>query len=181
MINHGIVAPRSQELVDFAFRYAETAHIAQKRKYTGEPYINHSVAVARLVASVTTDVNAICAAFLHDVIEDCGVSRDDLINAGFGSPVADLVCEVSDVSRPEDGNRSTRKAMDRDHYAKASPLGQTIKISDLIDNADSIFEHDPDFARVYAHEMRALLDRLVLGDRSLWDIADAILKERGRF
>jgi len=82
---HGITHGRSQGLIDFAYRYAEEAHKGQVRKYTGEPYINHPVAVARIVAGVTDDCEMICAALLHDVIEDCGKTWQDLVDVGFGA------------------------------------------------------------------------------------------------
>ena len=83
----------------------------------------------------------VAAAWLHDVLEDTLVSQQELTVA-FGDPVVRLVLELTDVSRPTDGNRATRKAIDRDHLANASPDAQTIKLADLIDNAESIIEHD---------------------------------------
>lgn len=85
----------------------------------------------------------------------------------FGAAVAALVIEVTDVSRPSDGNRAARKAKDRDHLAKASPDAQTIKLADLISNTQSIVEHDPAFARVYLAEKEALLDVLTRGNAML--------------
>ncbi|MHA1835980.1 MAG: HD domain-containing protein, partial [Candidatus Odinarchaeia archaeon] len=138
-----------------------------KRKYTGEPYINHTVAVAQIVASVTDGCAVIAAAFLHDAIEDTDRTYQDIFDAGFRHPVADIVLEVSDVSRPEDGNRATRKALDRDHLAKASPDGQTLKLADLINNTESICKYDPGFAVIYMREKLQLLEVLTKGDKTL--------------
>lgn len=163
---HGIKHKSSQALIDYAYQFAKEAHGTQLRKYTGEPYIVHPVAVAKLVASVTEDCEAICAALLHDVIEDTPVTYNDLVTK-FGYGIASLVLEVSDVSLPEHGNRAMRKARDSRHLSYASELGKTIKLADMINNTESIIEHAPDFAKVYMAEMSSLLKVLIDGDITL--------------
>ena len=86
---------------------------------------------------------------------------------------------LTDVSRPEDGNRAARKTLDREHIAKASPQAKTIKIADLIDNSRSIMAHDPQFARVYLAEKRLLLDVLTEGDPTLYAMARRIVDGNG--
>lgn len=159
--------------------FARVAHGEQKRKYTGAPYIEHPIEVAQIVRSVTRDADVIAAAMLHDVVEDTPVTLGQ-IRDRFGDRVAAFVSEVTDVSRPQDGNRATRKAMDRDHLAKASPQGQTIKLADLISNAGSILEQDRDFATVYIREKRALLEVLTMGHHVLYDRAMAIVVDAER-
>jgi (p)ppGpp synthase/HD superfamily hydrolase len=146
------------------------AHGSQTRKYTGEPYIVHPVEVARLVASAGFDEEVVAAAYLHDVIEDCGIDKGALA-LNFGCRVARLVDEVSDRSRPEDGNRALRKMLDRAHLAQASPEGKSIKLADLIDNTRSIVERDPNFAQVYLAEKRNLLPVLQQGNQMLYRLA----------
>ena len=167
-MNHGIQHYRSQALIDYACRYAAAAHGAQLRKYTDTPYIEHPIAVAQLVASVTDDCEVISAAFLHDVIEDTEVSYEDLVNAGFGPSIGKLVLELTDVSLPHHGNRATRKALDRAHLANASPRAQTVKLADLINNSCSIITYDPKFAKVYMQEMDDLLDVMTEGHPKLY-------------
>jgi len=164
---HGIIHHRSQTLIDFAFEFAVKAHDGQLRKYTGEPYIVHPIEVAQIVASVTDDCECICAALLHDVIEDCGVTKQDLIDVGFGYPIAEMVAQLSDVSKPEDGNRKQRKAIDRTHTAAAWPKTKTVKLADLISNTNSITAYDPSFSKVYMAEKKLLLDVLQEGDQAL--------------
>jgi len=135
------------------------------RKYTGEPYFNHCRAVARLVQDHTNDDDAVAAAFLHDVLEDTDVTHALLVSE-FGPVIAQLVHEVTDQSKPEDGNREVRKAIDRAHLAKASPLGKAIKLADLIDNTGTIVAHDPKFAKAYLREKELLLDRALIGSAS---------------
>lgn len=156
------------DLIQRARDYATRAHqrIDQRRKYSGQPYDVHLAAVAGLVASVTDDPETIAAAWLHDVVEDTTVTFDDL-RREFGTPVQQLVEELTDTSRPSQGNRAARKDIDRRHLAAASARGQTVKLADLIDNCDDITRHDQRFARVYLLEMDALLAVLVRGDARL--------------
>jgi guanosine-3',5'-bis(diphosphate) 3'-pyrophosphohydrolase len=152
---------KDEQLIERARVFATAAHAAvrQVRKYTGDPYIVHPWHVASLVSVFGGSPAMVAAAFLHDVVEDTGVEIG-VIRAEFGDAVADLVASLTDVSRPEDGNRAVRKALDRKHIKAASAEAQTIKCCDLISNADSIVAHDVTFARVYLREMTATLDVL---------------------
>jgi (p)ppGpp synthase/HD superfamily hydrolase len=140
------------------------------RKYTGEPYTVHLQAVADLVQTHGGTPEMIGAAFLHDVVEDTGITIE-YVRFMFGPVIGDFVDQLTDTSRPEDGNRDARKAIDRAHTAKASPAAKTIKLADLIDNTRSIVEHDPKFAKVYLAEKRLLLEVLREGDAVLWNMA----------
>jgi hypothetical protein len=71
------------------------------------------------------------------------------------------------VSRPKDGNRAVRKAIDREHTARAPAGAQTVKLADLIANTRSIVKHDVAFARTYLAEKRLLLEVLTRGDAVL--------------
>lgn len=155
---------------ELALKFATRAHEGQVRKYTGEAYINHPIAVAEIVRSVKHTPAMIAAAYLHDVVEDCGVLADD-IGLMFGIDVEMLVSFLTDVSKPEHGNRSERKRRDREHIANAPPAAKTIKLADLIDNTKTIAERDPKFWAVYREEKRLLLDVLQDGDRELWQRA----------
>lgn len=150
-----------------AFATAAHGSIGQLRKYTGEPYIVHPIAVAEIVRTVPHSEEMIAAALLHDVVEDTPVTVEE-IAAEFGPVVADLVGWLTDVSKPEDGNRRTRKHMDLLHTAKAPAAAKTIKLADLIDNTKSIARHDPSFWSVYRREKMALLEVLKEGDAALW-------------
>ena len=153
-----------------AQKFAFEAHKDQKRKYTGEPYFNHCEEVANIVSSVEHTVEMIAAAYLHDTVEDCGILIEE-IEQKFGTIVADLVRDLTDISQPEDGNRAARKAIDREHTAKASPFAKTIKLADLISNSKSITELDPDFAKVYLKEKKLLMEFLKEGNPILYQRA----------
>lgn len=161
-----------------ARQFAEAAHdsIGQRRKYTGEPYINHPAAVVELVRSVPHTSEMLAAAWLHDVVEDTPVGLVSII-IEFGVEVALLVDHLTDVSQSSHGNRSARKAKDLAHTAKASPAAKTIKLADLIDNSRSIMAHDPDFAVVYMAEKALLLEVLREGDATLWVMASGMVNQ----
>ena len=152
--------------LDKAIQFATKAHEGQTRKYTGEPYIVHPLAVMEIVKTVDHTEEMLMAAVLHDTVEDTDVTLQD-IDREFGPVVAQLVEELTDVSKPEDGNRAFRKGLDRDHSAQASAQGQTIKIADLLDNTKSITEHDEHFAKVYMKEKALLLQILDKADKIL--------------
>jgi len=155
-------------LIKRAKQFAHKHHgaIDQRRKYTNDPYIVHPAAVAAIVRSVDHTPEMVAAAWLHDVVEDTPVELGEIAQR-FGAEVAVLVEMLTDVSRPEDGNRAARKAIDRAHTALASPEAQTIKLADLIDNTASIVMNDPEFAKVYMAEKRLLLPALRSGDQFL--------------
>lgn len=158
----------SDELIARARRYATEAHarIDQRRKYTGQPYEVHLKAVAALILRHGGDAAMVAAAWLHDTVEDTPATLGDL-EREFGADVAALVAQLTDVSRPADGNRAVRRAIDRAHSAQASARAQTIKLADLIDNCRDLVRHDPAFARTFTAEMALLLDVLVEADPKL--------------
>ncbi|WP_143871085.1 bifunctional GTP diphosphokinase/guanosine-3',5'-bis pyrophosphate 3'-pyrophosphohydrolase [Catenovulum sediminis] len=84
-------------LIEHAFIVARDAHEGQSRS-SGEPYITHPVAVTRILAHMHLDHETLCAALLHDVIEDTEVTKDDLAET-FGSIIADLVEGVSKLDK----------------------------------------------------------------------------------
>jgi (p)ppGpp synthase/HD superfamily hydrolase len=160
------------DTVERARMFATAAHAAvgQLRKYTFEPYIVHPAEVAAIVAEYGGTPEMIAAAWLHDTVEDTGVTSE-LIRKEFGDEVADLVGWLTDVSRPDHGNRAQRKAVDRAHTAAAPAAAQTIKLADLICNTRSIMAHDPKFAVTYLAEKRLLLEVMTKGDPRLRELA----------
>ena len=152
------------------FAFAAHAAIGQDRKYTGDAYIVHPVAVSALVKLVGGTDEMIAAALLHDVVEDTDIRLCD-ITASFGYAVADMVSGLTDISKPGDGNRATRKEIDRQHLSIQSPDTKTIKLADLIHNSYSIVKHDPKFAKVYMAEKKLLLEVLTEGNYHLYNKA----------
>lgn len=91
-----------------AFLTAESAHSGQTRS-TGEPYITHPVAVARILAEMRLDLETLQAALLHDVIEDTEISKDDLESI-YGTAVAELVDGVSKLDKLKFRDRKEAQA-----------------------------------------------------------------------
>ena len=109
------------EKVRLAYKFADEAHLGQIRN-SGEPYITHPIAVAAQCADWKLDAQALMSALLHDALEDCGITKVELIER-FGSPVAELVDGLTKLdklhftTREENQAESFRKmllAMARD-------------------------------------------------------------------
>ncbi len=83
-------------LIDRALRYSAAAHRGQKRM-SGEDFVEHSIAVASILASLLVDTTSICAALLHDVVEDSDITTDDIARE-FGAEVAGLVDGLTKIS-----------------------------------------------------------------------------------
>jgi GTP diphosphokinase / guanosine-3',5'-bis(diphosphate) 3'-diphosphatase len=91
-----------------AYRFADEAHLGQFR-VSGEPYITHPIAVAGLCAEWKLDAQAIMAALMHDAMEDCGISKAELIER-FGAPVADLVDGLTKLDKLQFSTREESQA-----------------------------------------------------------------------
>ena len=91
-----------------AYRFADEAHLGQLRN-SGQPYITHPIAVAQQCAEWKLDAQALMAALLHDAIEDCGVTKPDLIER-FGAPVAELVDGLTKLEKLEFNTREENQA-----------------------------------------------------------------------
>lgn len=175
---------KNLDLEEKAEAFAVNAHdsVGHRRKYTDEPYHVHPARVAKLVATVTTDSEMIAAAWLHDVLEDVAPKNpaynEEAIRTLLGDRVLQLVLELTDVSKPEDGNRATRKALDRAHLMTASDDGKTIKLADIIDNLLDIDDHDKHFARVFRKEAILILPHLETGNAELFERLKLLLQAK---
>lgn len=160
-----------------ALQFATNAHGDQVRKYTGVPYIEHPIAVAELIKGLPGHTEEmVAAALLHDVVEDTDATIQDICDE-FGTVVGMYVEYLTDISKPEDGNRKRRKELDAFHYARGPAEAQTIKVADLIDNTADIYKHDPRFWEVYKHEKWFSLNLLIDADPILWNRARTQMKE----
>ena len=132
------------KMVRAAYNFAAMAHKDQKRK-TGEPYIIHPIAVARIVAEeMGLGANPVMAAFLHDVIEDCPYTIDD-IRERFGDDVAFLVGVVTkqkkakyDKSKQVDNFRQILSSVQFDVRAIL------VKLADRLHNMRTLSSMRPD-------------------------------------
>jgi GTP diphosphokinase / guanosine-3',5'-bis(diphosphate) 3'-diphosphatase len=98
----------STALIARAYERAAEAHRGQSRK-SGEPYVTHPVAVAKIVAELGLDDITIAAALLHDAVEDTGVTVAD-VEADFGSEVAEIVDGVTKLDRLSFDSKEAQQA-----------------------------------------------------------------------
>jgi GTP diphosphokinase / guanosine-3',5'-bis(diphosphate) 3'-diphosphatase len=167
-------------LAYYAMMFAREVHKDQRRKYTGNPYVDHLAEVCGIAMSVgwhSPEIHPdqfMATCWLHDSMEDQGVSGERLRALGMPENVVGGVWVLSDL---EAGNRAERKRLSRERLAKAPGWVQTIKCADLISNTSSIVQHDPKFAVTYLEEKRLLLDVLTKADPRLLELASMQSKE----
>lgn len=178
-INNHITMPKRFSLYRKAITFATKAHEGQLRKYTNEPYINHPMSVARiLIKERMRYPDLICAAILHDVVEDTDFTIED-IEREFGKVIAIKVGELTDKYTKESYpniSRKERKLLEAYRISKISWTSKEIKLADLIDNTKSIVEYDPDFAKTYLKEMNELLCYALTSSSNLRNMAQLILE-----
>jgi len=102
------LSPGDIEQIRQAYRLADEAHLGQLRK-NGDPYITHPIAVAAQCAEWKLDAQALMAALMHDVIEDCGITKHELVER-FGAPVAELVDGLTKLEKLEFDTREQNQA-----------------------------------------------------------------------
>ena len=122
------------KLVLKAYNFANKKHEGQFRK-SGEPYIIHPLEVAYILAEIGLDESSICAALLHDVVEDTPITHEDIINE-FGQEIADMVAGVTKLSKlPE---YTTLQEQQVENYRKMFlAMGKDIRVI-LIKLADRL-------------------------------------------
>ncbi|ODU76316.1 MAG: guanosine-3',5'-bis(diphosphate) 3'-pyrophosphohydrolase [Bordetella sp. SCN 68-11] len=102
------LSPEDVRRVREAYRFSDEAHLGQFRA-SGEPYISHPIAVTEICAAWKLDAAALMAALLHDVMEDQGVTKQELIER-FGTEVAELVDGLSKLDRLEFASKAEQQA-----------------------------------------------------------------------
>ncbi|HYP51847.1 MAG TPA: HD domain-containing protein [Pyrinomonadaceae bacterium] len=125
-----------------AASFAAKRHRKQKRKGAdGEPYINHPLEVANLLANVgkVEDTDVLIAALLHDTVEDTETTEEEIARK-FGENVAKMVMEVTDdKSLP----KPARKQLQIEHAPHLSPGAKLVKLGDKISNITDIMNNPP--------------------------------------
>ena len=125
-----------------ALAFAAHKHRDQRRKDAeASPYINHPIALADVLMNEggVTDVEVLCAALLHDTVEDTATSHEELANA-FGSRIARIVAEVTDDQHLA---KEERKRLQIEHAARLSAEAKLVKLADKICNVRDVASHPP--------------------------------------
>ena len=104
----GYLSKSDLKKVREAYKFADQAHLGQLRA-SGIPYITHPLAVTGMVADWKLDAQALMAALMHDTIEDCGVTKSEIIEL-FGSPTADLVDGLTKLDKLQFSTREEGQA-----------------------------------------------------------------------
>jgi guanosine-3',5'-bis(diphosphate) 3'-pyrophosphohydrolase len=125
-----------------ALDYAADRHRDQRRKDLRQtPYVNHLITVADLLANVggIADADVLVAAVLHDVVEDAGVTNEEVAER-FGSDVASLVAEVTDDKSLDNHERKRLQIV---HAPNLTARARAIKLADKIANVTDVIERPP--------------------------------------
>jgi GTP diphosphokinase / guanosine-3',5'-bis(diphosphate) 3'-diphosphatase len=147
--------PQRQELAAIvaALGFAARKHRDQRRKdHAASPYINHPIALVEVLCNEAgiVETEVLCAALLHDVLEDTETSREEL-NATFGARVAAIVLEVTDDKAMA---KATRKRTQVERAGRASRAARLVKLADKICNLRDVAHNPPvgwDLARRQAY------------------------------
>lgn len=140
-------------LIRRTFEYAYDKHLLQRRK-SGEPYIIHPLGVAKLVSQLKLDEASICAALLHDVVEDTDTTRHDIVEA-FGTEIADLVDALTKLDKYSFTSKEERQAANfcKMLFAMNSDLRCIlIKLADRVHNMRTLQHMRPDKQATIAQE-----------------------------
>jgi guanosine-3',5'-bis(diphosphate) 3'-pyrophosphohydrolase len=125
-----------------AASFAAQRHTGHYRKGNdNQPYINHPLEVANLLANVggIDDVDVLIAAILHDTVEDVGVKPEE-IRGRFGERVTGIVLEVTDDKSLE---KAERKRLQVEHAPHLSPEAKVVKLADKISNITDVTNNPP--------------------------------------
>ena len=125
-----------------ALAFAAHKHRDQRRKDAGaSPYINHPIALADVLVNEAgvTDVGVLCAALLHDTVEDTDTTHDELVGA-FGERIAGIVAEVTDDQTLP---KAERKRLQVAHAPGLSRQAKLVKLADKICNLRDVAERPP--------------------------------------
>lgn len=179
-------------LVTQAMIFAAQKHDGAVRKGTGIPYIVHPMEAAAIAATMTDDPEILAATVLHDVMEDCGVSFEEL-RERFGERVARLVREDSQCQSTASGERapwSERKRTAVERLKDSSREEKLIVLADKLSNIrairrDFVREGASMFAKFNHSDMRAhawyyrsctALVKADFGDTSAWRELNALVE-----
>lgn len=146
-------------MIEKAIAFATKAHKGQMRKGTTRPFITHPLEVGEIVATMTDDEEVICAAILHDTIEDCRQVTEEILRLEFSERVAELVRQES-----EDKSKSwmERKSHTIAHLRTAPVEIQMIGMADKLSNMRDIDRDYPECGEELWNRFR-MKDKGVIG------------------
>lgn len=165
-----------------ALAFAADKHKDQRRKdIAASPYINHPIALASILCNEghVTDIDIICAALLHDTLEDTDTEPQEL-TAEFGAQIAAIVMAVSDDQTLP---KAERKRLQIEHAAQFSDQAKRVKLADKIANLRDMVDHSPagwslERRQEYFDWAKAVIDRVRGVDPTLELLFDTAYAQR---
>lgn len=148
-----------------ALNFAASKHRNQRRENKDEsPYINHPISLADILCNEAhiTDINVICAALLHDTVEDTETTEEELA-IEFGPEICGVVMEVTDDKTIKD--KQKRKRLQIEHAALISDPAKLVKLADKISNLRDVADDPPtdwnvERRRAYFDWAKQVIDQL---------------------
>ena len=165
------------DLEVYARNISYLAHLGQTRKNGFTPYIEHPKGVVAILSTVPCTKEMRAAAWLHDVVEDCDISLEDLrYRFLFPEPVVEMVDELTSK---EDCKRlrTPRKVLEAIRLSTVSKESKTIKLADVIYNMQDLEGLPPEFRERFMEEKKMLLPFLEGGDLVLMYRANKIIED----
>lgn len=170
------------DLLQEATQFSRFHHYDQFRK-DGTPYVFHPVRVLGYVLNFygSRDQGMLCAALLHDVIEDCGVTPEN-IKINFGEDIANLVVELTNVYiKPDypDLNSKQRRLLEHARIRNISVRAKKVKLADRMDNMCSAYNHPGcGFLKYYRDDTESLLNAINLPDDELFKMVQMAVHQK---
>jgi guanosine-3',5'-bis(diphosphate) 3'-pyrophosphohydrolase len=160
-----------------AMSFSAQKHKHQRRKgKEASPYINHPIGLAEVLVDVgnVTDINAICAALLHDTVEDTKTTREEL-TATFGTEITAIVMEVTD---DKSLSKAERKQAQIDHAMHLSKQARAVKLADKICNLGDVAKSPPDWSLARRQQYFDWAKKVIDGLRGEWNELEAEFDRR---
>ncbi len=160
-----------------AMSFAAHKHKDQRRKdKEASPYINHPIGLVEVLVNVgsVTDINTICAALLHDTVEDTETTPEEL-TATFGAEISDIVMEVTD---DKSLSREKRKQAQIDHAMHLSKQARAVKLADKICNLGDVSQSPPDWPLQRRQQYFDWAKNVIDGLRGEWSELEAEFDRR---
>jgi len=145
-------------------KFATEAHKGALRKHLGTPYIEHPIAVSRMIFEYLKDdcqpveniIAGTKAGLLHDVVEDTKYTLED-VESRFGESVGNIVYYTTDPVHEEGKDRADRKMINNLHLRNGDVISKTLKCCDCMHNIRDMLISNPGFARKYTLEKEECL------------------------
>jgi guanosine-3',5'-bis(diphosphate) 3'-pyrophosphohydrolase len=160
-----------------AITFATRKHHGQSRKDEKEtPYIFHPLGLVDVLVNVgkITDTNIICAALLHDTVEDTETTPEELTEI-FGAEISDIVMEVTDDKSLD---KDVRKQAQIDHAKHLSKQARAVKLADKISNLGDVVESPPDWSLERRQQYFDWAKNVIDGLRGEWNELEAEFDRR---